>query len=376
MDRREIEHLLDSIRAARASGEPVAIATVVRVRGSAYRREGTRMVIRRDGSYECALSGGCLEPAVADAAAQVIASGDPVVINYDLADDSIWGLGIGCSGAVDVRIERLDDDDVTARWWETLERGSAAALVTPLTRDSEAPASTRRLLVRPTGETAGTLGSESLDREAAQRSLERLREPEPLPGSEWIGSDELFFEFNTPPPELVIFGGGFDAVPMADLAWTLGFSVTVVDVRDAFLSGDRLPHAKLIAAHFSQFADAVKLGAQSFVLVMNHHLERDQESLRFALEAGAAYIGVLGPRSRLQTLLARLATQAYEPPPAALARVRSPVGVALGAETPAEIAVSVLGEIMAIRRGFSGGFLNGSAATLHKSADKRLLASS
>jgi len=376
MDRREIEHLLDSIRAARAAGEPVAIATVVRVRGSAYRREGTRMVIRRDGSYECALSGGCLEPAVAEAAARVIATGDPVVINYDLADDSIWGLGIGCSGAVDVRIERLDDDDVATAWWETLERGGAAALVTPLARGPEAPGNTRRLLVRPTGETVGTLGSESLDREAAHRSLERLREPEPSPGTEWIGSDELFFEFNTPPPELVIFGGGFDAVPMADLAWTLGFSVTVVDVRDAFLSGGRFPHAKLIAAHFSQFADAVKLGAQSFVLVMNHHLERDQESLRFALDAGAAYIGVLGPRSRLQTLLARLATQAYEPPPAALACVRSPVGVALGAETPAEIAVSVVGEIMAIRRGFSGGFLNGSAATLHKSADKRLLASS
>jgi len=376
MDRREIEHLLDSIRAARLSGEPVAIATVVRVRGSAYRREGTRMVIRRDGTYECALSGGCLEPAVAEAAARVIASGDPVVINYDLADDSIWGLGIGCSGAVDVRIERLDDDDVSTAWWETLERGGAAALVTPLAKGPEAPGKSNRLLVRPTGETIGTLGSESLDREAARRSRERLRDAEPSTGTEWIGSDELFFEFNTPPPEVVIFGGGFDAVPMAELAWTLGFSVTVVDVRDAFLSAARFPHARLITAHFSQFADVVPLGPESFVLVMNHHLERDQESLRFALDSGTAYIGVLGPRSRLHTLLARLASHAYTLSPAALARVRNPIGVDIGAETPAEIAVSVLGEIMAIRRGFSGGFLNGSAATLHKSAGKRLLASS
>ena len=113
MDRREKEQLLTTIRAAQAAGEPVALATVVRVRGSAYRREGTRMVVRRDGTYECALSGGCLEPVVADAAARVIATGDPVVVTYDLADDSVWGLGIGCSGAVDVRIERLGDDELT-----------------------------------------------------------------------------------------------------------------------------------------------------------------------------------------------------------------------------------------------------------------------
>ena len=379
MDRRETEHLLDSIRAARTSGEPVALATVVRVRGSAYRREGTRMVVRRDGSYECALSGGCLEPIVAEAAERVISTGVPVIVNYDLADDSIWGLGIGCSGAVDVRIERLDDDDATRQWWASLERGDAAVLVTPLTTPAdraESPANARRLLVLPAGDTIGTLGDESIDREAAQRALERLRRPDPSPGSEWVGSDELFFEFSTPAPELVIFGAGFDAVPMANLAWTLGFSVTVVDVREAFLTADRFPHARLVAAHFSQFPVAVKLGAHTFALVMNHHLERDQESLRFALESDAVYIGVLGPRARLQNLLARLAARQFAPSPAALARVRSPVGVALGAETPAEIAVSVLAEIMAIRRGFSGGFLNGSAATLHQSADRRLLASS
>jgi xanthine dehydrogenase accessory factor len=378
MDRRETEHLLESIRSARASDEPVAIATVVRVRGSAYRREGTRMVIRRDGTYECALSGGCLEPIVAEAAERVIASGEPVVINYDLADDSIWGLGIGCSGAVDVRIERLDDDDTTRRWWASLERGDAAVLVTPLTEGKGEPSSgkAKRMLVLPTGDTIGTLGNDSIDREAARRALEKLGAPDATPSSEWVGEDELFFEFSTPAPELVIFGAGFDAVPMASLAWTLGFTVTVVDVREAFLTAGRFPHARLVAAHFSHFSQKVRLAGHSFALVMNHHLERDQESLRFALGSDAVYIGVLGPRVRLQTLLARLAGQEFAPSPAALARVRSPVGVALGAETPAEIAVSVLGEIMAIRRGFSGGFLNGSAATLHKSADRRLLASS
>ncbi|MFZ2508997.1 MAG: XdhC family protein, partial [Steroidobacteraceae bacterium] len=121
MDRRETERLLEAIRQARAVGEPAALATIVRVKGSAYRREGTQMFVRRDGTYECALSGGCLEPAVAEAAARVIATGEPVIVSYDLADDSVWGLGMGCSGAVDIRIERLEDDAITNEWLQILE---------------------------------------------------------------------------------------------------------------------------------------------------------------------------------------------------------------------------------------------------------------
>jgi xanthine/CO dehydrogenase XdhC/CoxF family maturation factor len=109
---------------------------------------------------------------------------------------------------------------------------------------------------------------------------------------------------------------------------------------------------------------------------MNHHLERDRESLRFSLESAAGYIGVLGPRTRYEKLLAGLAAQGYIPDAAKLARVRSPVGLALGAETPDEVAVSIVGELLAIRRGFEGGFLSGSSASLHRPDASRLLASS
>src|SRR6476660_1176980 len=111
MNRRETEQLLPAIRAAQAAGEPVALATVVRVTGSAYRRQGTQMLVRRDGTYECSLSGGCLEPAVAEAAVQVMTTGERALVTYDLAEDSLWGLGIGCIGAVDVLIESLADDE-------------------------------------------------------------------------------------------------------------------------------------------------------------------------------------------------------------------------------------------------------------------------
>ncbi|HET7157206.1 MAG TPA: XdhC family protein, partial [Hyphomicrobiaceae bacterium] len=159
-------------------------------------------------------------------------------------------------------------------------------------------------------------------------------------------------------------------------AYAMGLAVTVVDAREALLTAERFPEALLVPAHHSRWAEAVSLPDHSFVVVMNHHIERDQESLRFSLESDAAYIGVLGPRSRYDKLLAGLAEQGYVPDPARAARVRSPVGLSLGAETPEEVATSILGELLAIRRGFDGGFLSGSIRSLHRPEDRRLLASS
>ncbi len=177
----------------------------------------------------------------------------------------------------------------------------------------------------------------------------------------------MLYEISEPSPKLVIFGAGQDAVPLARQAWDLGFAVTVVDVREAMLTDDRFPGITRVSAHFSRFADTINLDANSFVVVMNHHLERDRESLWFALASGAPYIGLLGPRSRYDKLLAGLEADGRRPAAAMLeTRVRSPVGLALGAETPEEIAVSILAEILAIRRGFEGGFLNGRDESLHR----------
>lgn len=369
MNRRETERILAAIRSAAAAGQRAALATVVRIRGSAYRREGARIVVREDGSYECLLSGGCLEPAVAEAAARVIASGTPRMAQYDLEEDSVWSLGIGCSGAVDILIERVEDDLLTRAWLDILEKSRAAVLVKPLS-DSKA-----RLLVRE-HDSAGTLGAHALDIEAAQRARARLCAPFPRSLAEQIGQAELFFDVSVPPPQLVIFGAGNDAEPLARLGWDLGFAVTVVDARAAFLIAGRFPHATLVHTDFSCFSDTVRLGERSFAVIMNHHLERDRECLLLALRSSAPYIGVLGPRSRFQRLLSRLRAAGVIPEPAALSRVRSPVGLALGAETPEEIALSILGEMLALQRGFDGGFLNGREASLHRSPENSALARS
>lgn len=367
MDRRETERLVSAIRDAQGAGGGAALATVIRVHGSAYRREGTRMLVRDDGSYECALSGGCLEPEVVERARHVIATGQPLVVHYDLAEDSLFGLGIGCTGAVDIRIERIDDDPIVAEWLNLLDRAEPAVLATIVRSAPVAGGPSARLLVRQDGDTMGTLGSPTLDAAAARQARQRLGQTFPTSGIELFDGIDIFLDVNTPATPLVIFGAGHDAAPIANLAWTTGLDVTVVDVRPLFLTEERFPHATRVLVPFDELPAKVPLTPRSFVLVMNHHLERDRESVRYALSTGAAYIGVLGPRARYEKLLAQLADDGFRPAPAALARVRSPVGLSLGAETPEEVAVSILGEMLAVQRGFAGGFLNGRTTSLHRS---------
>ena len=369
MNRREYVQLLRAVRDARAAGEPAALATVVGVKGSAYRREGTQMLVRRDRTYECALSGGCLEPAVAEAAVRVIDTGVPALVRYDLADDSIWGLGLGCIGAVDIYIERVDDDEATNDWLAALERGDAAVEVLSLSGSSG------RLVVRD-AVVVGSLSERELTNHAVARARGRLRAQDARSCAESIDGAELFFLVSTPPPHLVMFGAGHDAPAMAQLAWSLGFAVTVVDVREAFLTADRFPGATLVSAHHGRFADAVRLTPGSFALVMNHHVERDRESLRFCLTSPARYIGVLGPRARYEKMLAALPAEGCTFSNEALSRVRSPVGLSIGAEAPGEIAVAVLSEILAVGRGFDGGFLNGSRRSLHVPDESSIFARS
>ena len=176
MNRREAGRFLTALAELRAAGLRAASATVIRVHGSAYRREGARMLVRPDGTYVCSLSGGCLEPAVADAAARVIATGIPATVTFDLADDSIWSLNIGCSGAVDIRIEPIGDDAITASWLGVLEDAEPAVLVTSLSGPG------RQRIVFPAAASVGTLGDPGLDADgdaAARARLARPRQPAP-----------------------------------------------------------------------------------------------------------------------------------------------------------------------------------------------------
>jgi xanthine dehydrogenase accessory factor len=368
--REEERQLLQAIADAKASGRKAAIVTVVRVVGSAYRREGTKMLIDADGGQVCMISGGCLEQEVGEIAKQVMESGNAKVHFFDLDEEVVWGLGLGCGGAVDVYIEPLDIGTEFQHWLEAVQAQKAGALATILNvRDGSSFRKASRLFIAEDGNVSGTMGHESLNEQVVQRAKAKMSQLYPRSETRTYKANdealEVFLDVNVPPPELAIFGAGHDAIPLASYAHKLGFRVTVIDARHAFVTPERFPHANLVRTHPSGFPEKVALTPRTYVVLMNHHLERDKESLAFVLTANVPYIGVLGPRSRYERMLNALKDESRIPTAKELEKVRNPIGVDIGADTPDEIAVSVMSELIAIRGNYKAGFLNERVGRIH-----------
>lgn len=368
--REEERQLLQAIQAAKTSGRKAAIATVVRVVGSAYRREGTKMLIDADGSQVCMISGGCLEQEVGEIAKQVMETGQGVVHFFDLDEEVVWGLGLGCGGAVDVYIEPLDIGAEFQSWLETVQAQKAGALATILNiKEGSSFRKSSRLFIAEDGSVSGNLGHDSLNVQIIERAKEKMSQLYPRSETRTYKANdeaiEVFLDVNVPPPELAIFGAGHDAIPMASYAHKLGFRVTVIDARHAFVTSERFPNANLVRTHPSGFTEKVTLTPRTYVILMNHHLERDKESLAFAVNANVPYIGVLGPRSRFERMLNALKDENRMPLAKELSHVHNPIGVDIGADTPDEIAVSVMSELIAIRGKYKAGFLNERAGRIH-----------
>ena len=365
----EVIRLLNAIEEAKDTGKAAAIATVVRVKGSAYRREGTKMLIDAEGNQVCMISGGCLEQEVGEIAKRVLETGESVVQFFDLEEDLVWGLGLGCGGAVDVYIEPFDEGQENAAWLGAVKNQKAAALATVIEVQKGNLKKDTRMFIGADGETLGRLGDAALDEKLVGFAQEKMSQLYPRSETKIFsspaGSAEVFLDVNVPPPELVIFGAGHDAIPLVNYAHDLGFQTTVVDARHAFVTEERFPHTKLIRTHPSGFADKVEIGPRSYIVVMNHHLERDKESLAFALETPAPYIGALGPSSRFEDMVAMLKDEGRPLSSEVLARVRNPIGLDVGADTPEEIAVSIMAELIAVRGGYKGGFLNDRSGPIH-----------
>lgn len=359
MNAAETRALLLALHTALERGQRAAIATVVGVHGSAYRREGTRMLVLDNGAQVCMLSGGCLEAEVVEVALEVIRTGQPQVTHYDLSEDATWGLGIGCGGSVDVRVERVEPHDpVTAAWLSAMEDGKLAALVVPLHTEG-------RLFLRPEGEVLGNIEPAALQEFAVQAARQRLNELEPRAVTlSAPDGTPVFIDVSTPPPQLVLYGAGHDAMPLAAQANALGYDVHVVDPRGAYLTAGRFPGATLHSLTPEELG-AFQPSPRAHLVVMNHHLERDRVCLHHALKSGAAYVGVLGPRSRAEQLLNELLSEGITFTPEERSHLRSPIGLRLGAEAPEEVAMSILAELMAWRRGYSGGFLSGHTGRIH-----------
>jgi len=376
---RELRDILSQLASLRGRGEPAVVATVVRVRGSTYRREGARLLIEASGRTVGSISGGCLEGDVAEIAREVLATGRPRLVNYDLTsdDDAVWGLGLGCNGAIDVFVEGVTNargDEMVALLRDSVEHRRTIALATVIAAPSGGAEVGARLIVPADpdgGGVRGTLGDPALDARvrAVVRDQLAARRSEVLTLAAPAGAVEVFVEIVSPPLPLLICGAGHDVLPVVRLGHELGWWVMVADSRPAYANRTRFPDAdEVVLTDDADVPRKVRIDPDTFVILMTHNYLHDLGLLRGLLGTPARYIGLLGPRRRTERLLGDLVKEGVPIDDAQRARLYAPVGLDLGAEAPEEIALSVLSEMLAVRNGRAAVPLRERPGPIHETA--------
>ena len=365
----EIGDVLAAIEALSAKGERMALATIVAVRGSTYRRPGARLLVPEEGTPVGNISGGCLEGDVADMARVVMHEGRARLAGWDLTadDDAVWGLGLGCNGAIEVFIEPAEKAaDVAGALRVALEEERPISVVTVVESSHAGVEPGARLVVRPDGTSDGSLGDAAVDGAAVEASRALLREERSEVRALSDGV-RAFVEVLDPPLRLVVCGAGHDAIPLVRAASVLGWHVTVVDDRPGFLTQERFPEATAFVAvdEPEDAAKAAGVDERTFAVVMTHNFLRDKEYVRSLLGSPAAYIGMLGPGARTERLLMELRDEGVEVAGTDRERIHGPAGLDLGGEGPEEIAQAIVAEIVAVKRHRAGGFLRDRRGPIH-----------
>ncbi len=366
---KELMTILDAVETHGRLGRRMALATIVGVRGSTYRREGARLLVTEHQEMVGNISGGCLESDVMVVGEDVMTSGVPRLVTYDLTadDDVVWGLGLGCNGAVDVFVEPVEPSSEVfkvLRMAITQER-----TVSVLTVVGGAARLGARMVVHADGSRVGTLGNPVFDDRAARAAAASQREGTSRVQSlsSDVGDVRIFVEVNRPPIRLVICGAGHDAIPVVQFASALGWRVVVVDQRERFLTPQRFPSApQFVHVDPAAAATQVPLDDRTYVVIMTHNFVHDRDLLRGFLRTDARYLGVLGPKIRTQKILDELHRDGGQITPRDLERIYAPLGLDIGSDGPEEIACAIIGEILAVESGRSAGFLRARAGSIHQ----------
>ena len=351
----ETSQIVDRVAELAAAGRHAALATVVRIEGSAYRRPGAKLLVEESGATRGGVSGGCLEADVREIAMTVMREGAPCLRHYETGDDdrTVWGLGLGCNGAVDIFVQPVTSGDTVdaARRVRALLAGDAPFSASTVVRGPSAVLG--RVLVSGDAPPAGSTGVPDLDRAIARRSEALLAAAESAcyeiePTSVDIASTEVFTEVHVPPPRLIICGAGDDAIPLAAYASQVGFRVTVVDHRPAYLSAERFPGAERIDRRPAAGLEGLPLGPRTYAVVMTHSFAHDRDWVGRLLRTDVPYVGLLGPRARRDEMLEQLDGVGAQIE-AGADRLFAPVGLDLAADGPEQVAVSVVAELLAVR---------------------------
>jgi xanthine dehydrogenase accessory factor len=334
-----MREILDDLNRWLAAGERIALATVVWAEGPSPRPLGSCLAVTGSGQMAGSVSGGCVEGVVFEEAQSVLSGGPPKRLRFGVVDETGWEAGLACGGTIEVYVEPLVE--VHRHLLAALEAEETVALVTRLDGGGH-------LLAWPDGHLEGdtTLAPE----------VEGVF-PEPLAERRSRTEGDLFVQVFAPPPTIVIVGAVHVAMPLVVLAQTLGFRVRVVDARRAFATRERFPTVdELIVAWPQETLKAEELGPQHYVVILSHDPKFDLPALQISLRSRAAYVGLIGSRTTQAKRKAALRENGFGE--AELARIHGPVGLDLGGREPAEIALAILAEIVAVRHGRRGGMLS------------------
>ncbi|MCX4588300.1 XdhC family protein [Streptomyces sp. NBC_01549] len=353
-----------------------AVATVVAVGGSAPRRPGAALAVDSDGTAIGSVSGGCVEGAVYELCRQALQDGETVLERFGYSDEDAFAVGLTCGGIIDILVTpvRAGDPDrpVLGSALAAAATGEAAALARIVGGPAELRG--RALLVRPDGSYEGGFGAHpELDRTVAGEAGAFLDAGRT--GTLEIGEQgsrcgaplTVLVESSVPPPRMIVFGAIDFASALVRMGKFLGFHVTVCDARPVFATATRFPDADEIVVEWPHtYLERTEVDARTVLCVLTHDAKFDVPLLRLALRLPVAYVGAMGSRRTHLDRNDRLREVGITE--LELARLRSPIGLDLGARTPEETALSIASEIVADRRGGSGVSLTGAHTPIHHDA--------
>lgn len=360
----ETREILARLAELTDAGGEAAVACVVDISGSAYRRPGARFLIAADGSTLGGISGGCLEEDVRQNGLRSLQDGRCRLLHYETGDDedSLWGLGLGCDGEVDVLVVPTTRGGFLAasqRMRGLLAGDHPFAAVTIVgTGDTGDESLVGRLLLPATAmHSPPSTGDDGLDGALSDAADAVLAEGR----SRLIETRGVraFVDAFLPPPVLAVCGAGDDALPMVATAARVGFRVVVIDHRPAYLTPERFPEAwRLVQALPDDDAEGIPHTGGTFVVLKTHNLERDKAWARRFATTDPAYLGLLGPRARCEEVAEEAGTELGD-------RVFGPVGLDLGAEGPEQVGISVVSELLAVLADRSPVHLRDRQAAIH-----------
>lgn len=376
---KEIQAIIQAFEAAQLQGKQTALATVVHVEGSSYRRPGARMLITADGQLTGAISGGCLEGDALRKALLVMAQQQPMLVTYDTSDedDAKLGLGLGCEGIIHIVIEPVLPGD-PANPIQLLKMISAhrqqAVLVMLFSLHNRREVQPGTCLLQLQHDTVTTrMANASLqqallaDARTAFINQVSATKTYTAEGKQFTA----FIELVQPAVSLVIVGAGNDAIPVTQMAHLMGWQVTVADGRPLYATATRFPFAtRVLLAKPQQVLEQIVIDAQTVFVLMTHNYNYDLALLRQLLTRPVSYIGMLGPRKKLARMLDELKQEGIEPTAQQLSRLYGPVGLNIGAENAEEIALAIIAEIKAVTAGRAGQSLRNSTDTIHPRTEK------